>query len=188
MVYRPLSDISARHLGVKEKTSTPADDEVAELPGGVFFGASRTDEAPGTLPGLYYKDATDIVRRVCYGRDGRFRFDALPESGQFRSIGDVLFVPDLDPRAWATHVDLRSRTRPSMSGIRPGTFFTGLVGTETLAQQRLGVYRLDNDGMFRRLLKERARGLKWSEAIPSDRFVHFGESLAVGDDAVTRDP
>ena len=161
------------------KTSTAADDEVLDLPGGVFFSAEQTDEPPETVSGLFYKDATDTVRRVRLAKNGRFEFASVPESSHFRSIGEVLFVPEVDPRAWAAARDAATRPLPELSTLRPGSCFTALGANENPSSHRRGVYRLGNDGMFRRLLKEAPRGLKWSDAIPSDRLAHFGQRLAV---------
>jgi hypothetical protein len=179
MVYKPLSDAWNRHLGGASRSVTAADDEVADLPGGVFFSAERDEDAAGSPPGLYYKDATEVVRRVRFTRNGRFEFAALPASGRFRAVVEVLFVPEVDPRAWAAARELATRPLPELSALPPGAFFTGLGASEHPSSQRLGVYRLGNDGMFRRLLKDPTRGLKWSDTIPSNRFGHFGQRLAV---------
>jgi hypothetical protein len=161
------------------KIAAADDDEVADLPGGVFFSAERTDESSERAPGLYYKDATDIVRRVRLGRNGRFQFDSLSESEHFRSVSEVLLVPELDPRAWAAAKDTTSRRLPELVALQPGSFFTALGADENPSSQRCGVYRLGNDGMFRRLLKDSARGLTWSDAIPSNRFGYFNRLLTV---------
>jgi hypothetical protein len=161
------------------KTTTASDDEVQDLPGGVFFSGEILVEPPETLPGLFYKDATDTVRRVWLARSGRFEFAPFPASAHFRSVGELLFVPELDPRAWAAARSAATRPLPELSTLRPGSFFTALSANENEASHRRGVYRLGNDGMFRRLLKEAPRGLKWSDAIPSDRFAYFGQRLAV---------
>jgi hypothetical protein len=182
MVFKPLSDTRHRHLGGTVRTTTAADDEVMDLPGGVFFSAESIDEPSESLSGLFYKDATDTVRRVRLARDGRFEFASIPASAHFRSIGEVLFVPEVDPRAWAAARDSATRPLPELSTLRPGSFFTALGANENPSSHRRGVYRLGNDGMFRRLLKEAPRGLKWSDAIPSDRIAHFGQRLAVTQD------
>jgi hypothetical protein len=179
MVFKPLSDVHNRHLGTAVKVNTAADDDIADLPGGVFFSAERTDEPAAGLPCLYYKDATDIVRRVRLAGNGRFQFEPLSESGHFGSLGEVLFVPEVDPRAWAAAKDTATKPLPELAAMPANSCFTALGANENPSSRRRGVYRVGNDGMFRRLLKEPGSGLKWSDAIPSDRFGYFGQHLAV---------
>lgn len=183
MVYIPLSDAPDRHLGpAANARATGADDEVYDLPGGVFFTSGRTDDPPGSRPGLYYKDGTDIVRRVRHARAGTFLFAPLSAAAHFTSAVEVLFVPEVDPRSWTAAQDGARKPLPELAALRRGSFFTALAATESHSSSRFGVYRLSSDGMFRRLLKEHARGLKWSDAIPSDRFGHFGQCLAINEE------
>jgi hypothetical protein len=178
MVYRPLSDARHQPLGRVEARTTPADDEVSDLPGGVFFSARRTDDPAGTAAGLYYKDGTGNVRRVRLAQD-RFAFAPLDAAANFASVGEVLFVPEVDPRAWTAGREAVARPLPELVALAPGSFFTALGTTENPSSQRHGVYRLARDGMFRRLLKDHTKGLSWSNAIPADRFGHFGQALTV---------
>jgi hypothetical protein len=182
MTYKPLSDAPQRQFGPVVNPTTPADDEVADLPGGVFFSARR-DEAPSDASvGLYYKDGTGNVRRVRYVSDGRFAFASLDAAAHFVSVGEVLFVPEVDPRAWSAAREAVRRPLPELLALAPGSFFTALGTTENPSSQRHGVYRLGRDGMFRRLLKDQSKGLNWSSAIPADRFGHFGQALAVSEE------
>lgn len=182
MGYKPLSDAQNRHLGAEVKTTTAADDEVADLAGGEFFCAERTDDSPESLPGLYYKAAVETVRRVRVARNGGFLFNSLPESASFRTVTEVLSVPEVDPRAWAATKDATTKPLPELTALRPGSFFTAFGAAESPSLQLRGVYRLGNDGMFRRLLKDQNRGPRWSDAIPSDRFGAFGHRLAVSEE------
>jgi hypothetical protein len=183
MAFTPLSDRRHQPLGVAVRPRSPADDEVADLPEGVFFSASRDDDRPGSAAGLYYKDGTGNVRRVRISGDGRFSFASIAAESSFLSVGDVLFVPEVDPRAWTAAREAVSRPLPELLSLPRGSFFTALGATENAASQRHGVYRLGRDGMIRRLLKDQTKGLHWSSAIPADRFGFFGQSLAVGPDA-----
>jgi hypothetical protein len=182
MAFKPLSDARHQHLGPAANPTTPADDEVADLPVGVFFSARRGDDRPASAAGLFYKDGTGHVRRVRFVADGRFLFAALPGAVKFVSVGDVLFVPEVDPRAWTAAREAVARPLPELSGLTPGSFFTALGTTENPSSQRRGVYRLGRDGMFRRLLKDNAKGLTWSSAIPADRFGYFGQPLSISED------
>ena len=69
MVYKPLSDAPHRQFGPVVNKTTPADDEIADLPGGVFFSARRSNMLAGAPLGLYYKDGTGNVRRVRFGAE-----------------------------------------------------------------------------------------------------------------------
>jgi len=178
MAFKPLSDARHQPLGAIVLPRTQADDDVADLPEGVFFSATRGDDRPDGAAGLYYKDGTGNVRRVWCASDGRFSFAPVPPSN-FASVSDVLFVPEVDPRAWTAAREAVSRPLPELLKLEPGAFFTALGASESPASQRRGVYRLGRDGMFRRLLKDQPKGLHWSSAIPADRFGDFGQPLAV---------
>ena len=182
MVFKPLSDSRHRSLGAAAKTTTQADDDVDDLPVGVFFSAERSDVPSGSEPGLYYKDGTGSVRRVRFGRAGRFGFAALDEGVHFVALGEILVVPEVDPRAWAAAPDAVTKPLPQLATLNAGSFFTALGATEHSSWHRRGVYRLGKDGMIRRLLKDPARGLRWSDAIPGDRFGEFGQRLDVHED------
>jgi hypothetical protein len=182
MVYRPLSDARHLSLGAPPKATTRADDEVEDLPGGVFFSARRSGSPPDAPEGLFYKDGTGNVRRVRFGGQGTFTFAALEPAGTFASLGEVLFVPEVDPRAWTAVREATSRPQPELHRLPRGSFFTALGTNDNPQSQRHGVYRLGKDGMFRRLLKDQSQGLHWSNAIPADRFGHFGQTLAVSEE------
>jgi hypothetical protein len=182
MVFKPLGGTHPRHLGSETDTATAADDEVADLPGGIFFSAERNGEAAGGLQGLYYKDARSVVRRVRRARGGGFHFAALAANDRFRAIGKVLFVPDVDPRAWASATEKTTAPPPELFALPPGAVFTALGATESSEWQRQGVYGLDRGGLFRRLLKDVVLGLNWSDPIPADRFGQFGQRLSVDDE------
>jgi hypothetical protein len=182
MTYKPLSDTRHRPLGATVRAVNAAADEVADLPGGVFFSALDEEEPADGLQGLYYKDGTDTVRRVRLARNGQFQFASLPEPASFRSVGEILLVPEVDPRAWAAVKDTAIRPLPELASLRSGSCFTALGANENPASQRRGVYRLGSDGMFRRLLKDPGRGLNWSDTIPINRFGHFSQSLAMHED------
>jgi hypothetical protein len=182
MVYKPLSDAPHRQFGPVVNRTTPADDEIADLPGGVFFSARRSNMLAGAPLGLYYKDGTGNVRRVRFGGEGQFTFAPLEAGTNFVSVGEVLFVPEVDPRAWTAVREAVSRPLSELLAVKPGSFFTALGTTENPSSQRRGVYRLGRDGMFRRLLKDQSKGLTWSSAIPADRFGHFGQTLAISEE------
>ena len=179
MVFKPLSDARHHSLGAPPKATTRADDEVEDLPGGVFFSARRSDVPPDAPGGLFYKDGTGSVRRVRFSGQGTFTFAPLEPSGTFASLDEVLFVPEVDPRAWSAVREATSRPLPELHQLPRGSFFTALGTNDNPQSQRHGVYRLGKDGMFRRLLKDQSKGLHWSNAIPADRFGHFGQILAV---------
>lgn len=181
MVYKPLSDAPQRQFGPAVTKTTAADDEIADLPGGVFFSARRSD-SPAAGAGLFYKDGTGNVRQVRFGGEAQFTFAPLAPAASFDSVGEVLFVPEVDPRAWTAVRESVSRPLSELLALKPGSFFTALGTTETPSSQRQGVYRLGRDGMFRRLLKDQSKGLTWSSAIPADRFGHFGQGLAVSEE------
>ena len=182
MVFKPLSDARHQSLGAPPKATTRADDEVEDLPGGVFFSARRSDTPPDAPEGLFYKDGTGSVRRVRFSGQGTFTFAALDAFGTFASLDEVLFVPEVDPRAWTAVREATSRPLPELQRIARGSFFTALGTNDNPQSQRHGVYRLGKDGMFRRLLKDQSQGLHWSNAIPADRFGHFGQTLAVSEE------
>jgi hypothetical protein len=179
MAFTPLSDARHQPLGTAVNRKTGANDEVADLPEGIFFSARRSDDRPGGDAGLYYKDGTGIVRRVRFAADGRFSFAAMTANASFLAVGDVLFVPEVDPRAWSAAREAVSRPLAELLGLSRGAFFTALGTSENPGSQRYGVYRLGRDGMFRRLLKDQPKGLHWSSAIPADRFGYFGQPLDV---------
>jgi hypothetical protein len=182
MVYKPLSDAPHRQFGPVVNKTTPADDEIADLPGGVFFSARHGDTLDGEPAGLYYKDGTGNVRRVRFSGEGQFMFAPIEAGASFASVGEVLFVPEVDPRAWTAVRESVSRPLRDLLAVKPGSFFTALGTTENPSSQRRGVYRLGRDGMFRRLLKDQSKGLTWSSAIPADRFGHFGQTLTVSEE------
>lgn len=182
MVYKPLSDARHQPLGAAPKPASTGDDEVADLPVGVFFTARQRGGAPDEAEGLFYKDGTGNVRRVRFGGQGTFAFTALDAGAAFASLGEVLFVPEVDPRAWTAARDAARRPEPELLRLARGAFFTALGSTDTPQTQRYGVYRLGKDGMIRRLLKNQSQGLYWSNAIPADRFGHFGQVLSVSED------
>jgi hypothetical protein len=179
MVFKPLGSSQGRHLGSATQTVTAGDDEVADLPGGVFFSAERTDEDAAALAGLYYKDGRGVVRRVRLAKTGEFQFVAVASSGNFRAVSDILFVPELDPLAWASATDVAKLPLADLSALARGSVFTALGATESLASERRGVYRVGRDGLFRRLLRDPAHGLHWSDPIPAGRFGHVGGRLGV---------
>jgi hypothetical protein len=181
MIYKPLSD--ARHqplsTGTGTKNTTPADEEVDDLPGGVFFSGDRSDKPEGEQTSLFYKDGTGGVRRVRFTRTSRFEFTALAEGTHFVSLGEILVVPEVDPRSWVAAREKVAKPPEQLGTLPAGAFFTALGASEHPSWHRRGVYRLGRDGMLRRLLKDPAQGLKWSDAIPGDRLGDFGQRLAV---------
>lgn len=179
MTYKPLSDARHRPLGATVRAVAAIADEIADLPGGSFFIALDEETPEDGLQGVYYKDGTDTVRRVMLALNGQFQFASLPVTASFRSVGEIVLVPEIDPRTWAAAKDTAIRPLPELASLRPGSCFTALGATENPASQRRGVYRLGSDGMFRRLLKSPDRGLNWSGTIPSNRFGHFGQCLAM---------
>lgn len=180
MVYKPLSDARSPHLGATKplNTSEP-NSEVDDLPVGVFFAANRQGDPADCLHGLYYKDGVGAIRRVGYTKTDRFAFLPVKDAADMLRVGTVLFVPEVDPRAWVAAPEVASHRPPELSTIARGGFFTALGVTEHPSSQRFGVYRVGRDGMVRRLLKDSIKGLNWSEAIPFDRFSHFGQQLEV---------
>jgi|WetSurMetagenome_2_1015567.scaffolds.fasta_scaffold20314_4 hypothetical protein len=179
MSYTPLSDRRHQPLGSTPRPRTGADDDVSELPEGVFFSGKRTDDRPDRPAGLYYKDGTGNVRRVRLSADGRFAFAPVSAEARFVAIGDVLFVPEVDPRSWSAAREAATKRLPELKALQPGGFFTALGSSENPASQRYGIYRLGRDRVFRRLLKDQPKGLHWSSAIPADRFGYFDQALDV---------
>jgi hypothetical protein len=178
-MYKPLSNPRHRHLGSDVKSVTDAQDEVADLPGSLFFSGRVQDAESGDPPGLFYKDQTEKIRRVLLTKTGGFRFSAVLEPEEFEALGEVLFVPEVDPRAWSSARDAARQTPEEFGRLKPGDVFTALGSTEDLSSHLRGVYQLGPAGEIRRLLRGNARGLEWSDRIPRDRFGNFGAVLAV---------
>jgi hypothetical protein len=179
MAYKPLSDARHQPLGSAPARTTPTDDEIDELPGGVFFSARRGDETATATPGMYYKDGTGGVRRVRFTRDSRFEFAPLDPKVRFAGLGEILVVPEVDPRSWVAAREKVAKPPEQLAKLPGGSFFTALAASEHPSWHRRGVYRLGRDGMIRRLLKDPAQGLKWSDVIPGDRLGDFGNCLGV---------
>jgi hypothetical protein len=182
MAFTPLSDARHQPLGAAPRANATADDDVADLPEGVFFSARTSVEQPNTPVGLYYKDGTGNVRRVRFSSDGKFSFAGVPAGVQFVALDDVLFLPEVDPRAWSAAREAVTKPLPELHSLAQGAFFTALGTSENPGTQRYGVYRLGRDRVYRRLLKDQPKGLHWSSAIPADRFGYFGKIIAVEPD------
>jgi hypothetical protein len=104
------------------------------------------------------------------------------EPRQFITFGEVLFVPDMDPRAWTAAREAAAGPVSEMPKLEPGTFFSALSLSESLSSNRRGVYRVGEDHLTRRLLKPSGQGLSWSNPIPVAKLVAFGEMLNIKKD------
>lgn len=180
-MYKSLGDRQHHHLGNQATASIDAQEEVADLPGSVFFSARVGGDPAARPPGLFYKDPTGSTRRVLITKAGAFQFSPLVDLERFAQFCEILFVPEVDPRAWAAAKDTakHSPVPVEFAELEPGTFFTALGSTESLSSQRRGVYRLGRAGTIQRLLKDATQGLVWSGSIPKDRFGNFGERLTI---------
>ena len=178
-IYKPLSAPRHNPLGSKTEVGSDLEEDILDLPGSVFFSGRRPGDPAGGPPSLFYKDQVGAIRRVLFTRGNTFRFSPVLEPDEFSAFGEVLFVPELDPRAWAAAKDGEGEMMPELSSLVSGTFFTALGMTESLASTRRGVYRKMDDGSLRRRLQPATLGLRWSDPIPANRLSAFGEILSV---------
>ena len=187
MAYKPLSDqrhhpISQAGTASQAGPATEVELDVEDLPGSTFFSGRRDGDRLDGLCSVFYKDQAAATRRVLFDKAGGFRFSPVIEPRQFITFGEVLFVPDMDPRAWTAARDTTAGPVSEMPKLEPGTVFSALSMSESLSSNRRGVYSVGDDRLTRRLLKPAGQGLSWSSPIPVAKLAAFGEVLSVRKD------
>ena len=178
-MFKPLGSSSYRPLGSKGPAENEAAERIESLPGSVFFAAWESGADRTRAPGVYYKDRHDILRRLVARAPGGFRYLPAIELEAFAELGTIIFIPELDPRAWAANPEQVGKEIPEIDALPADCFFSALQVGESKDSNRLGVYHLGADGRIRRLLRNFHGGIELSEPVPRDRFEAFGEVVSL---------